>query len=92
MNSENKIYYSAADMQLDFYDYEKSVITACETGGNTITYFCEAYGTDGGGNAKEVLEYTFSVVYDEEKYLISDCSYDGYCNYLLLCRTLADTL
>ncbi len=91
LNSDNKIYYIAEDMRLDFYDYEESIITGCETDGNTITYFCEAYGTDGGGNPKEALEYTFSAVYDGENYLISDCSYNGYCNYLLLCRTLVNS-
>ena len=91
INYDNKIYYSASDMLLDFYDYEHSVITGCETEGGTTTYFCEAHGTDGGGNAKEVLEYTFSAVYDGEKYLVSDCSYNGYCNYLLLCRTLVNS-
>lgn len=91
LDSDNKIYYSAEDMRLDFYDYEESIITSCEADGDTIIYFCEAYGTDGGGNSKEVLKYTFSVVYDGEKYLISDCSYNGYCNYLLLCRTLVNS-
>lgn len=89
INHDGKIYHCSVDMLLDFYAYDESKIVSYEVNGNSVTYFCEANGTYDGGEPLDVLEYAFSVDFSGENPIISDCSYDGYCNYWLLCYTLS---
>ena len=86
----NEIYYTPVDMLLDMYDYDSSRIVSYTVDDNTVTYTCEASGYDGGGNPKEILTYDFSLINDNGNWKFADCSYDGYCNYRLLCDTLTE--
>lgn len=90
INYNNEIYYTAVDMLLDLYDYDSSKIVSYETDGDTVTYTCEASGSDGGGEPMELLTYTFSLVNDNGNWKFADCSYNGFCNYRLLCDTLTE--
>lgn len=83
INYNNEIYYTPVDMLLDMYDYDSSSIVSYTIDDTTITYVCEATGYDGGGEPKEILTYTFSLVNDGGNWKFTDCSFDGYCNYRL---------
>lgn len=90
INCNNKIYYAYVDMLLDFYNYDKSNIISYDVKEDIVTYNCEAYSTDEEGNIIDTLYYTFSIKKENDIWKISDCDYDGYCNYKLLCSTLSE--